>query len=287
MRSGALVAGAAVGALAVASTTEVAHAADGDSLLVGAGNESDSLTSLRIGATDGSGVPALSLTNVDGPTLRLDPLPAGWTGELEVGDLAGTPLGPIVGVDSSSGVATTFLVTGADLAGLATPFTAAPSRVLDLRTAPGRTSIIRRSSASPLSAAGRLRAGEWVDVGIVQSGDDYDLQGLFANLTVTGALGAGFVSAYPPGVRPSTSSINFTAGQTIANFAVVGLGLVQGWHTVRLYAHAETWIILDITGGISAGNSQAPLGKAMANRRQGGRRALVDKLRTAFTRAGR
>ncbi len=200
--------------------------------------------------------------------------------------MAGTPLGPIVGVDLPSGVATTYLVTGADLASLSSPFTATPSRVLDLRTTAGRTAIIRRSSAASLSAEGRLRAGEWIDVGIVQSGDDYELQGLFANLTVVGALAAGYASAYPPGVRPLSSSINFTKGQTIANFAVVGLGLVQGWHTVRLHTSAETWIILDITGGISVGSSQAPLAKVMTNRRLGGRRALIDKLRTAFTRAG-
>lgn len=285
LRSSALVAGAAAGAVALAARADVAHAADGENVVLGQGNESESTTALRIGGEDGTTAPTLSLTNADGPSLRLAPLPAGWTGELEVGEIAGTPAGPIIGVDLPGGViTTTYLVTAADLANTATPFTSNPSRRLDLRTTAGRSSVIRRSSPTALGSDGRLRAGQWIDVGIAHSGDDYELQAVFANLTVVGPLANGFVAVYPPGARPNISSVNFTKGQVIANFTITGLGLIQGWHALRIYTNADTWILLDVNGGINLGSSQAPLGKLMANRLKGGRKALADKLRTALTR---
>jgi hypothetical protein len=45
------------------------------------------------------------------------------------------------------------------------------------------------------------------------------------NLTTTGSTGPGWVQAYPCGTKPAlTSNLNFTAGQTIANAAIVKTG---------------------------------------------------------------
>ena len=48
---------------------------------------------------------------------------------------------------------------------------------------------------------------------------------IFGNLTVTSPTFSGWVTLWPRGVtEPITSSINFVAGQTVANFFFVGLG---------------------------------------------------------------
>lgn len=66
------------------------------------------------------------------------------------------------------------------------------------------------------------------------------------NLTVTNPRAAGFLSAYPCGSTPPTASnLNFTAGQTVANAAIVALG-PEG--NVCLYASADTDFIVDLSG---------------------------------------
>lgn len=56
-----------------------------------------------------------------------------------------------------------------------------------------------------------------------------DAIAIFGNLTVTGSNFGGWVNIYPAGVaEPPTSSINFTTGQTVANFFFVGLGTSGG-----------------------------------------------------------
>ena len=45
------------------------------------------------------------------------------------------------------------------------------------------------------------------------------------NITVTGDTAAGFISAYPDGTtRPTASSVNFQAGQTVANASLMPVG---------------------------------------------------------------
>ncbi|GAA3611291.1 hypothetical protein [Microlunatus ginsengisoli] len=279
----ALVAGIAAGAATLAARPEAALAADGDPLELGSGNEADSTTTLRIGGDSGGAAPALALENADGPSLKLQPLSAVWPGQLDVGEMVGTDLGPLVGVDLPGGATTTYLATGADLASMPTPFATAPVRRLDLRTAAGRAAVIRRSSANALTAGGKLAAGQWIDIGLAVTGDDYALQAVFANLTVTGAAANGFAALYPPGVRPVASTINYVKGQTLANFAFVAAGVVQGYHTVRLYSSSEAWFLLDVSGGVNVGNSLTPLSQAA--RAKGGRAALIGKLRKALSAA--
>ena len=280
LRGGAVLAGVAAGA-AVAMLPSPAAAADGDNVVLGADNAASTTTSVTIGGDTGSSSAALSVTNVDGPALRLEPLPDGWTGQLEIGDLAGSDLGPIVGVDTLSGTATTYLVTGVDLANVPSPFPSEPKRLIDLRTASGRSAIIRRSSSTALAADGKLRAGQWIDIGIVLTAPDYVLDAIFANLTVVAPAGSGFAQLYPPGVRPGTSSINYVTGQTLANAAFVGTGAVLGQHAVRLYTSRDAWFLVDVTGGVSRGSVSTPLQQARA-RAAGGRAALNRRLSKAL-----
>ena len=289
LRVGAVLAGAA-GAAAVGGvfSPEAAMAADGDPVRAGQANTATATTSLTVGGAQGvADAPALALNNANGPALSLEALPADWAGELAVGEMAGSELGPVVGVDTVEGTATTYLATGIDLANIPTPFASDPSRRLDLRTNAGRASIIRRSSAGALGSDGKLRAGQWIDIGLVPTAPEYVLEAVFGNLTVVGSVKGGYASLYPPGVRPATSSLNFSVKQTVANAAFIGVGEVLGFYVVRLYTTVDAWYVLDVTGGVTSGISSAPLSQATAVRKSGGRQVVIGRVRQALARLSR
>ena len=69
---------------------------------------------------------------------------------------------------------------------------------------------------------------------------------VIGTLTVDGPLSAGFLTLYPcADGRPQASSLNFAAGQTIANTFV---SAVDGDGFVCVYAMAPTHVIVDIVG---------------------------------------
>jgi hypothetical protein len=78
------------------------------------------------------------------------------------------------------------------------------------------------------------------------------------NVTVTEPQGDGFVTAYPCDVpRPTdTSSLNYTAGQTVPN-AVVVKPSASG--TVCLYTMAATHLVVDVNGYLAAGSAFGPI----------------------------
>ena len=286
LRRGAVLAGAATGA-AVALKPHLASAGDGDNLVLGTGNTAEAATTLTVGGDVGGVEPALALENADGPSLRMNALSHTWAGQLAVGEIAGTDLGPIVGVETAFGATTTYLVTGVDLANIATPFASTPTRVLDLRNEAGRAGIIRRSAPDALLSNGKLRAGQWIDITVAFTGPDFTLDAVFANLLVIAPAKGGWATLYPPGVQPPTSNINFVAGQALANAAFVGAGVVQQHHAIRLHTVTDAWFVIDVTGGLTRGVAQAPLAQAQVTRAANGRVALVDKVRQALGRIGR
>jgi hypothetical protein len=290
LRRGAILAGAA-GAAVVALKPDAASAGDGDNLVLGQGNASTATTSLTVGGDAGGAEPALALENADGPSLRMNALPITWAGQLAVGEMAGTDLGPIVGVDAPFGPTTTYLATGMDLANMATPFASMPTRILDLRTEAGRAAIIRRSSASALAGDGKLRSGQWIDIAVAFTGPDFSLEAVFANLAVVGPVRAGSAVLYQPGVLPPVATVHFSAGQTLANAAFVATGEVLHHHAIRLSTRrSDAWFMVEINGGVTRGTVQAPLGQTLQPeqtvRATGGRTALVSKLRQALGRMG-
>ena len=287
LRSGAVLAGAATGAAVVALAPRAAQAADGDNLVLGTGNESSAATTLAIGGASGGVEPALALENADGPSLRMNALSPTWAGQLAVGEMAGTDLGPIVGVETAFGPTTTYLATGVDLANMATPFVTTPTRALDLRNEAGRAGVIRRSSADAVAADGKLRAGQWIDVAIAFTGPDFSLEAVFANLTVIKPVRSGYAVLHAPGVRPPTSSLNFTPGLSVlGNAGFVAAGIVQQHHAVRLYTTADAWYVIDVTGGLVRGVPGLALAQTQTTRATTGRVALVDKVRKTLGLAG-
>jgi hypothetical protein len=286
LRRGAILAGAA-GAAVVALKPDAASADDGDNLVLGQGNASSVATTLTVGGDTGGVEPALALENADGPSLRMNTLSPTWAGQLALGEMAGTELGPIVGVETPFGPTTTYLVTGMDLANMATPFASTPARILDLRTEAGRAAIIRRSSPSALAADGKLRAGQWIDVSVAFTGPDFSLEAVFANLTAISPVGSGSALLHAPGVRPIARTVYFTGGQTIANAAFVQTGHVLDHHAVRLHTNKTAWFTIDITGGLAKAGLPTPATSTqLANsaRGQTGRANLISKVRQAFGR---
>ena len=79
------------------------------------------------------------------------------------------------------------------------------------------------------------------------------------NVTVTDAQGPGFVTVYPCGaVRPLASSLNFVAGQTVAN-AVVAKPGADG--TVALYNdRGSAHLVVDVAGWMPPGTSVVDVG---------------------------
>jgi hypothetical protein len=80
-----------------------------------------------------------------------------------------------------------------------------------------------------------------------------------AALTVTAARpqGAGFLTVFPcGGSRPTASTLNFAAGEPIANSTIVALG---DGGSVCVYASVATDVVVDITGWFPAGSEFTPV----------------------------
>ncbi|AQT72286.1 N-acetylmuramoyl-L-alanine amidase [Streptomyces sp. fd1-xmd] len=89
----------------------------------------------------------------------------------------------------------------------------------------------------------------------VQGVPAYGVTSVALNVTATNPTEAGHVSVYPNGVaRPSTSNLNFTAGQTIPNLVVVPVqdGIIQFYNsagTVDLIADINGYFLASGEGG--------------------------------------
>ena len=115
-----------------------------------------------------------------------------------------------------------------------------PSRVYDVRPA-------------------RLVAGQEVTIpvrGVGTVPSSAGVTGAVLNLTVNAPSGAGFLTIYPgpcsPGARPLASSLNYVAGQTVANAVVTALG-ANG--SVCVFSLVGAEVILDATGWLGGSGS--------------------------------
>jgi hypothetical protein len=123
----------------------------------------------------------------------------------------------------------------------------APKRILDTRSGLGAPkTIVGPGGIVHLQVAGRG--------GLPATG----VSAVILNLTVTGTLGNGYLTAYPDGVtRPTASSINFAKGVTRANSVTVAVG-ANGF--VNIYQNSVgSHVIADVAGYYS-GDEAAPAG---------------------------
>lgn len=117
-------------------------------------------------------------------------------------------------------------------------FTVAPCRVLDTRNAIG-------PYGGPALSAGGSR--NFVIAG--QCGIPVAALSVAANVTVTGPTSGGFLSVYPAGSPvPTASTINFAAGQTRANNAILTLGPSGDVTAASGQVSGTVHLILDVSG---------------------------------------
>jgi hypothetical protein len=76
------------------------------------------------------------------------------------------------------------------------------------------------------------------------------------NITVTEPDGPGFVTAWPGGPTPVVSNVNYVAGQTVPNFAIVPTDASGNF---RLFTLAAAHLIVDISGAFSEVPAGAPV----------------------------
>jgi hypothetical protein len=145
-----------------------------------------------------------------------------------------------------NGTGTTQLI--ADVAGYFTPTAASgytslsPARLLDTRNGTGAPKgVVGNGQAVVLNIAG-------ADGGALPSSG---ITAVALNVTVTGTVGGGYITAYPDGTtRPLASNVNFSPGDTLANLVIVPVG-ADG--KVDLFnGSGGTQIIADVAGYFSA-----------------------------------
>lgn len=122
-----------------------------------------------------------------------------------------------------------------------------PVRVFDTR--PGQ-------SPEALLSVGttRIQAGTVLEVPFTNLAGYVPPTGVSAvslNVTVVDPAASAYVTAYACGVRELVSSVNFDAGQTVANAVIVP---VSGTGTVCFYSVVTTDLIVDINGWFAAGS---------------------------------
>jgi hypothetical protein len=116
--------------------------------------------------------------------------------------------------------------------------TLAPCRIVDTRLAPG-------PNGGPALGAGAMR--NFVIAG--QCGVPATAKSVAVNLTATQPGSAGHLTAFPAGgAAPNASSLNFSAGQTRANNAVLSLGAGGAVSVNSVLPNGSVHFILDVTG---------------------------------------
>lgn len=109
----------------------------------------------------------------------------------------------------------------------------APTRVIDTRQATGRW-------------IGRIPRDTVAQLALTDApGFPADARAVVVNVTAVDPVEPGFISLYPCNApRPDTSSLNFTAGRTVANLAIVP----TGGGSLCAYTTGRTHLLIDLVG---------------------------------------
>lgn len=124
-----------------------------------------------------------------------------------------------------------------------------PGRLLDTRA--GMSTVDGRQAG-----VGRITAGTTIDVEIGgRAGVPVDGAGsVMLNVTAVDPAGPGFLAVYPKQDEvPTSSSLNFQAGQVVANQVFVQLGRRS---VVRIYSPVDTDVVVDIVAWLPPGVNQ-------------------------------
>jgi uncharacterized repeat protein (TIGR01451 family) len=133
-----------------------------------------------------------------------------------------------------------FLAADSPLIGIA------PARYLETRSVPGFTTFDGVSQGT-----GRVSAGQTIEVPIAGRGSVPDSAvAALVNVTAVNPAADGFLTVFPCGTRPDTSTVNYFAAQFVPNGAVAEL---SDDGDVCIYSLATTDILLDVSGYVPAG----------------------------------
>jgi alpha-tubulin suppressor-like RCC1 family protein len=128
-----------------------------------------------------------------------------------------------------------------------------PARLLDTR--PGRPTVDGLASGGGALSAGSELAVSVLNRGGVAGG----ASSAALNITATDAHGSGYITVWPCGQnRPEASNLNVSAGSTVANSVISGIG---SGGTVCIFTSVATNVVLDVSGYL-AGPSFTPLSPA-------------------------
>lgn len=117
-----------------------------------------------------------------------------------------------------------------------------PARILDTRTGAS-------TSDGLFAAVGALGSQQTLDLTVLGRGDvpASGVKAVVLNLTVTDPTAAGYVTAWPSGAsKPTTSNLNFVAGQTIPNLVIVGVG--SNGKVSLFNSSGNTQLVADVQG---------------------------------------
>ncbi|MFD3542989.1 hypothetical protein ACFWUQ_26330 [Streptomyces sp. NPDC058662] len=209
--------GIPAGVTAVALNVTVTNATSGGHVTV-FGSGTARPTTSNVNFEPGQTVPNLVIVPV-GKDGKVELFNGGWEGVDLIADVTG-----YFGRKASSGY------TGRD-----------PQRLVDTREGLG-------------TARGQLGGQKTFTVKVAEPGQ---ATAVALNMTVTNPREAGHLTAYPAGqAAPTTSNVNFTAGQTVANAVIVPVG-ADGRITVRNGAWAGADVIVDIVGAYGTSSQGA------------------------------
>jgi hypothetical protein len=170
-----------------------------------------------------------------------------------VPNLVITPVGPDGQVDFYNGSGGTVQIV-ADVSGwLASGGPAAgglgaltPDRMLDTRYGTG-------------VPVGPVGGGQTISLPVLGQGGvpSSGVAAVVLNVTVTQPTAAGYLTVYPDGLtRPTSSNLNFTAGQTVPNLVIAPLG-ADGKVAFYNGSGGHVQIIADVSGWFASGSSGA------------------------------
>lgn len=109
----------------------------------------------------------------------------------------------------------------------------APTRIMDTRGGLG-------------FSGGRVTGGTTVALKVTGGSVPAQATSVATNVTVTGSSNAGFLTIWPTSTaKPTTSSINYGSGETVANASIIATG-PSG--SINISASSTTHVIVDITG---------------------------------------
>ncbi|MCU1362001.1 MAG: hypothetical protein JWN99_3290 [Ilumatobacteraceae bacterium] len=113
-----------------------------------------------------------------------------------------------------------------------------PFRMIDTRDS--------RTELQAGTGGGPVRAGQTIEIQIAGArGVPSNAKAVSINLTVTGASQGGYLTAYPCGDRPTTSTANYAANEAVSNGAQLPLSPTG---TLCVYSMQDAHVIVDVNG---------------------------------------